>query len=88
MPVRLTDEDLREVAETFRQAYRVMYFCDDPESLARMNAVMARSCPREWCNSSFAVAVSGGSGRDGHAAGVGSMMARSSRSGAMVSRVM
>ena len=45
-------------------------------------------CPRSWCSRRGRAALSGWFGRVHHAAGVGSMIAGSSPSGAMVSRLM
>jgi hypothetical protein len=46
------------------------------------------SCPREWCRNSLVGLSEAGRAACYHASAVGSMRARSSRSGAMVSRVM
>ena len=47
-----------------------------------------RWCPPSWCSRRGRAALSGWFGRVHHAAGVGSMIAGSSPSGAMVSRLM
>ncbi|QCO12445.1 hypothetical protein D3868_25610 (plasmid) [Azospirillum brasilense] len=78
----------RYAPEVRERAVR-MVFEHEGEHASQWAAITSiGSCPEAWCRSRGAHLVTGVSGRKVHVVAAGNVRARSSRKGAMVSRVM